>query len=98
LGTNRSRQAIIGRQQLALQLLGKRDVRSVIGREIRPELKHPSKQRLMSVAKERQIQIVLEGIRGSHGIDPPREQAPPKSRCHLDVAERRRVEVGVGRL
>jgi len=52
----------------------------------------------MSVTKERQIQIVLEGICGTHGGEPPREQAPPKG-CHdLDVTERRGVEVDLGSL
>jgi hypothetical protein len=51
----------------------------------------------MSVTKERQIQVVLEGIRGTHGGEPPRQQAPPKRRCDLDVTERRGVEVDLGR-
>ncbi len=94
----RSRQAIISREQLAVQLLGKRDVGGIVGREVRPELEHPTKQRLMSVTKDRQIQIVLDGIRGTHGGEPSREQASPEGRRDLDVTERRGVEVGLGRL
>ena len=67
MAANRFRQAIIGREQLAFQLLGERDVRSIIGREVRPELEHPTKQRLMSMTNERQIQIIFEGIRGTLG-------------------------------
>lgn len=52
----------------------------------------------MSVTKEWQIQIVLEGIRGTHGGEPPREQAPPKGCRDLDVTERRGMEVDLGRL
>lgn len=98
MGADRPRQAIISREQLAFQLLGQRNVGSIIGREIRPELKYPSKQRLMSMTEEWQIQIVLQGIRGSLGVDPPREQAPPKGRRDLDVTEGRRVEVDLGLL
>jgi len=52
----------------------------------------------MSVTKERQIQIILEGIRGTHGGEPPREQAPPKGCGDFDVTQRRGVEVDFGRL
>ena len=52
----------------------------------------------MSVTNERQIQIVLEGIRGAHGGEPSGEQAPPKGRRDLDVTERRGMEVGFVRL
>jgi len=58
----------VSREQIAVQLLGKGDVCSIVSREIRPELKHPTKQPLMAVPKERQIQIVLDGIGGTrHG-------------------------------
>ena len=96
MAANRSRQAIISREQFAVQLLGKRDICSIAGGEVRPELEHPTKERLMSVTKERQIQIVLEGIRGTHRGEPPREQAPSKACRDLDVAERWRVEVDLG--
>jgi len=52
----------------------------------------------MSVTKERQIQIVLEGIRGTHGCELSREEASSKGRRDLDVAERQSVEVGFGSL
>jgi hypothetical protein len=52
----------------------------------------------MSVTKERQIQIVLKGIRGTHGGEPLHEQAPPKGRRDLDVTERWGVKVELGRL
>jgi hypothetical protein len=98
LAANRFRQAIISREQFAFQPLGKRDVRSITGREVGPELENPTEQRLMPVTKERQIQIVLEGIRGAHRGEPLHEQAPPKSCRDLDVTERRSMKVGVGRL
>ena len=81
-----------------MQLLGERDVCSIVGREVRPELEHPTKQRLMAVPNERQIQIVLDGIRGAPGGQLPREDTSPKRGSDLDVTERRRMEVGVGRL
>ncbi len=52
----------------------------------------------MSVTKKRQIQIVLEGLRGTPRVEPARKQAPAKGRCDLDVTERRSVEVDFGRL
>jgi hypothetical protein len=52
----------------------------------------------MSVSREWQIQIVLDGMRGTHGSQPPREQAPPKGRGDLDVTQCRGMEVDLGRL
>jgi hypothetical protein len=52
----------------------------------------------MAVPEERQIQIVLDGIRSTQGGQLSREDASAKSCCDLNVAERRRMEVGVGRL
>jgi len=52
----------------------------------------------MSVTTKRQIQIVLQGIPGTRGGELSREEASSKGRRDLDVAERRSVEVGVGRL
>jgi hypothetical protein len=98
LAANRFRQAIISREQVAFQLLGKRDVHSIIGREVRPELENPTEQPLMPVTNERQIQIVLKAIRGAHRGEPLHEQAPPKGCRDLDVTERRSMKVGVGRL
>jgi hypothetical protein len=98
LTANRFRQTFISRKQLAVQLLRERDVCGIVGREVRSELEHPTKQRLMSVTEERQIQVILEGIRGTHSSEPSCEQAPPKSCCDLDVTERRGVEVDFGRL
>jgi hypothetical protein len=77
-------------------LLGERDVCSIVGREVRPELKHPTKQRLMAVPEERQIQIVLDGIRGTRRGQLSRQDASAKSCCDLDVTERRRIKVGLG--
>jgi hypothetical protein len=61
-------------------------------------MEYPTKQRLMPVTNERQIQIVLEGIRGAGGGEPSREQASPKGRRNLDVTQRRGMEVGFVRL
>ena len=91
-------QAFISREQLAFKLLGERNVCSIVGREVRPELKYPTEQPLMSVANERQIQIVLEGIRRTRGGQPSGEQAPPKGRRDFDIAERRGMEVRFVRL
>jgi hypothetical protein len=52
----------------------------------------------MSVTTKRQIQIVLEGIPGTLGREVSRKEASSKGRRDLDVAERRSVEVGIGRL
>jgi hypothetical protein len=52
----------------------------------------------MSVTNERQIQIVLEGVRGARGGEPSGEEAPPKGRRNLDITERRGMEVGFVRL
>jgi len=52
----------------------------------------------MSVTKERQVQIILDGLRGTHGGELSRQDAPAKGRCDLDVTERRGVEARVGRL
>jgi hypothetical protein len=98
LAANRFRQAIVGCEQVAFQLLGKRDVRSIIGREVRSELENPTEQRLMPVTNERQIQIVLEGIRGAYRGEPLHQQAPPQRCRDLDVTERRSMKVGIGRL
>lgn len=95
---NRPRQGIIRREKLAFQLLGQRDVCGIVGREIRAELEHPSKQRLMSVTNEWEIQIILQGLRRAHGGESPRQQTPSQSRCHLDVTKLRGVKVDVGRL
>ena len=56
-------------------------------------MKHANKQRLVSMAIEGQIKIVLEGLCGTHGGEPPREYAPPEGRRDLDVTERRGVEI-----
>jgi hypothetical protein len=50
----------------------------------------------MAVPEQWQIEIVLDGIRSTIGAQLSREDASAKSCCHLDVAERRRMEVGVG--
>jgi hypothetical protein len=98
LATNGSGQGIIGREQLAVQLLGQRDVCSIVGREVRPELENPTEQRLMAVPKDGQIQIIVEGIGGTYGAEPSREETPPKGRGDLDVTERRCVKVRLRRL
>jgi hypothetical protein len=61
-------------------------------------LQYATKQCLMPVANERQIQIVLEGIRGARGGEPAGEQAPPKGSRDLDVTEGWDMEVGFVRL
>jgi hypothetical protein len=52
----------------------------------------------MSVTHERQVQIVVQGVRGAHGSEPSGEETPPKGRGDLDVTERRGMEVGFIRL
>lgn len=52
----------------------------------------------MSVTNERQIQIVLEGMRSARGAEPSSEQASPKGRRDLDVTKRRGMKVGFVRL
>jgi hypothetical protein len=93
-----SSQGLISREQHTFQLLGKRDVYRVVGGEIRPQLQHPTKQRLMSVAKQRQIQIVLDRIRRTAGGESERQEASPKGCRDLDVTKRWSVQVGFGRL
>jgi len=94
LTTNGFRQAVISREQLTFEPLGQRNVGRIVGSEVRPELQYATKQGLMSVTNEREIQIVLEGIRGACGGEPSGDQAAPKGRRDLDVAERRGMEVG----
>jgi hypothetical protein len=52
----------------------------------------------MAVTNERQVQVVLEGIRGARCREPSGEEAPPKGRRDLDITERRGMEVGFVRL
>ncbi len=61
-------------------------------------MQYPTKQGLMSVTDERQIQIVLKGVPGAHGSEPSGEERPPKGRSDLHVTERRGMEVGFIRL
>jgi len=98
LATNGSGQGIISCEQLTIQLLGKRNVRGIVGREVRPELEDPPKQHLMAVPKDRQIQVVLEGIGGTPGAELSHEETPPKGRRDLNVTECHCVQGGFGLL
>ena len=51
----------------------------------------------MPVTEKRQVQIIVNGIRGTHCRELPQKDASAKSRHHFDVTERRNVEVRVVR-
>jgi hypothetical protein len=94
---DRTREALVGGQQLAFQLLGERHVRGVGGREIGPEFKDPVDQPLVTMPHDREGEVIVDSLFGSPMGECPTHQGSAKARDHLHIAECGDVEVDLAR-
>ena len=89
---------LVGGKEKTAQRFCKRQIRRVVGREVVARADYAREDVQVAMARERQVEVVLESFAGALLVEPLFEECASDDSGDLEIAQGGHMDVGIGSL